>query len=175
MSQASKCSCGGNLKPATLRPVDLAPLFGLHGWFEGGVRGLRCSRCLKETLEGKAYEELLVEVARAVITHERILANDQARFLRKAWLGLTQEQLASRMGINKITVADWERAERPLSKEHDYELRGIALSRLLGQRHAGRGRLDDGIADDMERVLTAPRRLTSARRRGRYVIRKRTA
>jgi DNA-binding transcriptional regulator YiaG len=175
MSQALKCSCGGTLKAATLPRVDLSPLFGLRGWFEGGVHGLRCTRCAKETLGGTAYEELLVAVARAVITDDSILSGDQARFLRKAWLGLTQDQLALRMGINKITVADWERGERPLSKEHDYELRGIALSRLLSQRHAGRKHLDDGIAEDMERVLTGPRRLASPRRRGRYVIRKRAA
>ncbi|MBI5511752.1 MAG: helix-turn-helix domain-containing protein [Deltaproteobacteria bacterium] len=118
---------------------------------------------------------LLVEVVRAVMMHDHILSNDKARFLRKAWLGLTQDELAGRMGINKITVADWERGERPLSKEHDYELRGIALAHMLQRRGKGRVRVDAGLASELAQVLTAPRRLTSPRRRGPYVIRQRAA
>ena len=175
MTESLKCSCGGSLKSGILTRIDLAPIFGLHGWFEGHVRGVRCAECGVETLTGATYEQIRTEVARAVLTDVHILSGEQARFVRKAWLGLTQEQLALRMGINKITVADWERGERPLSKEHDYELRGIALSLLLGKRSTGRKGVAAAVVKEIESVLMAPRLRGPQRTHRRYVIRARAA
>ena len=40
MNRAQACSCGGHLKKALVERVDIAPLFGLRGVFEGPISGL---------------------------------------------------------------------------------------------------------------------------------------
>ena len=167
--RAGKCSCGGQLRDVTVERVELAPLFGLRGTLEGRVPGLRCDQCGAETFEGRTLDQMLLVVARAVLTQPRILSTEEARFVRKAVLGLTQARLAERMGINTITVADWERGERPMSKEHDYELRGIALGSLL-QRAASAGRQAQALARDADHILSAPRLLAPPKKSKRYVI-----
>ena len=112
---------------------------------------------------------MLLVVARAVLTQPRILSAEEARFLRKAVLGLTQARLAERMGINAITVADWERGERPMSKEHDYELRGIALASLL-KRATRAAAQRKALARETDHILSAPRLLAPLKRPKRYVI-----
>jgi len=170
MTRAATCSCGGRLKRATLDEVDLAPLFGLRGVLTGPIPGLRCDTCGEATFEGAMLERMLIAVARSVLSQPRILTAEEARFLRKAVLGLTQERLAKRMAIHAITVADWERGERPLSKEHDYELRGVALSSLMEWTRSGGGRKLDALGEDVARILTAPRTLAPPRRPKRYVV-----
>jgi len=149
--------------------VELAPLFGLRGILQGQVPGLRCDRCRTETFEARTLDQMLLVVARAVLTQPRILSAEEARFLRKAVLGLTQARLAERMGINTITVADWERGERPMSKEHDYELRGIALASLL-KRLASAGAQHRALVQDADGILSAPRLQAPLKRPKRYVI-----
>lgn len=170
MIRAPKCSCGGRLREVMVNKVELAPLFGLRGVLEGPVGGLRCELCREETFEGRTLDRMLTVVARSVLTQPRILTAEEARFLRKAVLGLTQERLARRMGINPVTVADWERGERPLSKEHDYELRGIALSSVLGRLPATAARQVAALSQAVATILTAPRLLAPPKRTKRYVI-----
>lgn len=170
MARALTCSCGGRLRTTTIREVELAPLFGLRGIFKGSVPGLRCDTCKAETFEAHTIDQMLVALALAVLSQARILTGEEARFLRKAVLGLTQETLAKRMGINSITIADWERAERPLSKEHDYELRGIAISNLLERPPAIRWG-PEVLAQDISRILTSPRLTAPPKRAKRYVVR----
>lgn len=169
MMRAGKCSCGGRLRATTIARVELAPLFGLRGVLEGRVPGVRCDQCEAETFEGRALDQMLLVVARAVLTQPRILSAEEARFLRKAVLGLTQSRLADRMGINAITVADWERGERPMSKEHDYEIRGIALASLL-KRLTSVGAQHAALARDADDILSAPRLAAPPKRPKRYVI-----
>ena len=163
MIRAGRCSCGGRLRRAVIERVELAPLFGLRGIAEGRVPGLRCDRCGAETFEASTLDRMLLVVARAVLIQPRILSAEEARFLRKAVLGLTQARLAERMGINAITIADWERGERPMSKEHDYELRGMALTSLLN-RVPGAGAEREALARDADHILSAPRRLAPLKR-----------
>jgi DNA-binding transcriptional regulator YiaG len=167
--RAGRCSCGGQLREVTVATVELAPLFGLRGTLEGRVPALRCGTCGAETFEGRMLDRMLLTVARVVLTQPRILSTEEARFLRKSVLGLTQARLAERMGINAITVADWERGERAMSKEHDYELRGIALGNLLG-RPADAGQPAQALARDADQILGAPRLQAPLKRPRRYVI-----
>lgn len=170
MIRAPRCSCGGTLHAAKVDSVEIAPLFGLRGTIVGPVPGLRCDSCKAETFEASTIEMMLMVVAREVLVQAQILTPDEARFLRKAVLGITQDVLGKRMGINKITVADWERGERPLSKEHDYELRGISLASLLNRAPRATGRAAAALARQVARILSAPRLLGPSKRTKRYVI-----
>jgi DNA-binding transcriptional regulator YiaG len=149
--------------------LALAPIFGLRGALEGRVPALRCDTCGAETFEGKLLSQLLLAVARVVLTQPRILSTEEARFLRKSVLGLTQGRLAERMGINVITVADWERGERAMSKEHDYELRGIALGSLR-KRAGSAGRQAQALAKEADQIHSAPRLQAKLKRAKRYLI-----
>src|SRR5688500_19014431 len=102
MARQQACSCGGKLKPATLKTIDIEPLFGLLGVLQGPVSGLRCDTCGTETFSGSVFESMLAAVARAVLGQARILTGQEARFLRKSVLELTQARLAEQMGINPI-------------------------------------------------------------------------
>jgi DNA-binding transcriptional regulator YiaG len=170
MTRALTCSCGGLLRLARLSKVELGPLFGIKGRLNGPIPGLRCDRCGSETFEAPTFERLLFSMTRQVLSEPHLLSADESRFLRTAVLGLTQEKLAKRMGINKITVADWERAERPLSKEHDYELRGIAVSNLLGRLQAKDKARLRSLAKDIQNILIAPRLSAGPKRAKRYTI-----
>jgi transcriptional regulator with XRE-family HTH domain len=108
-----------------------------------------------------------IAVTRAVLSQPQILSPDDARFLRKGVLGLTQDRLAKRMGIHTVTVADWERGERVLSKEHDYELRGIALAHLLESLS---GSLQNVLTRTAAQMLTAPRTEGPPKKQKPYVI-----
>ena len=170
MIRAQACSCGGRLRAAKADRVDLLPLFGLRGAVEGPVPVLRCDRCGAETYEPIAIDRMLIAVAREVLGQPRILGTEEARFVRKAILGLTQERLARRMGINSITIADWERGERAMSKEHDYELRGIALSSLLARTAVPLRAQVDRLAKESVRILTGPRQVGPLKRVRSYSI-----
>ncbi len=167
MTRLPECSCGGRLRKANLDKVELAPFFGLRGVLEGPIPGLRCGSCKLETLSGRSIDRMLIAVALSVMSQRRILTTEEARFLRKAVLGMTQTALAKHMGINPTTVADWERGERTLSKEHDYELRGVALSSLVARFSAQ----FEGLVRDLPRILKAPRTLAPPKRTKRYVVR----
>lgn len=168
MVLSQMCSCGGKVKAATLKSIDLAPIFGLLGILEGPVPGLRCDACHAETFDGSVFSRMLVAVARSVLGQTRILTAQEARFLRKAVIELTQVRLAEQMGINPTTVADWERNERPISKEHDYELRGIAFATLLTRAGASLLAPMDVL---MHELFARPRTLAAPRRAHRYVVR----
>lgn len=167
MKRRLNCSCGGRLVSATLDGVPLEPLFGLKGTVVGPLPGFRCDRCEETTFDGVVFQGLLFVVARFVLSQGRILRGEEARFLRKAVLASTQEQLAERMGIHKITIVDWERGERPLSKEHDYELRGISLATLLKRAPAAQRR---GLLAVAESILAAPRTAPPPKRNVRHAI-----
>jgi DNA-binding transcriptional regulator YiaG len=147
--------------------VDIEPLFGLAGTVQGRIPGLRCASCGAETVESATFERLRTAVARVVLSQPQILSAAEARFVRKAALGLTQDQLAKRMGIHAVTVADWERGERLLSKEHDYELRGIALARLLELLSDS---LRPALTQEASKILTGSRSAGPRRKRKTYVI-----
>lgn len=58
----------------------------------------------------------------------------QAVFLRKQ-MGKTQQELATLLEINRVTIANWERS-KPISQEHDLVLRVFFLKHLSQQNSA---------------------------------------
>ncbi|MBN1959452.1 MAG: helix-turn-helix domain-containing protein [Deltaproteobacteria bacterium] len=169
MTKPLNCSCGGKLKPNTIKDIDLTPLFGIRGTFKEAVLGLRCDTCKAETFTAQTIEQMLVALTLVVLSQPRILTAKEARYLRKAVLSLTQAALAKRMGINVITIADWERGERPLSKEHDYELRGITLANLL-ERPSTLNFYFDAVKQNIAHILMSPRVTAPPKRVKNYVV-----
>ena len=122
-----QCDCGGTVKPAKLTAFDLTEDLGIKVTARD-VRGLRCSKCGWETLPGTTMNAAMHAVAAMILEVEERLPGDFARYLRKV-LGLTQRELARRMGIARKTVNQWETAG-PISPQHDLILRTLAYARL---------------------------------------------
>ena len=124
-------SCGKKTKRETFATgYDLKEWAGLPAKARR-MRVLRCSTCGAETVAGKDLEAALDALVVAVVHLRKRLTGPEARFLRGR-LKLTQKELASRMGINSITISDWERGDRHISSEHDFMLRVFSATRLPG-------------------------------------------
>jgi DNA-binding transcriptional regulator YiaG len=95
-----------------------------------GAPGYRCSTCHAETVDGTVINGVLHALALEVAKMPRRLPADHARFLRKH-LRLSQQALANRMCVDRVTVADWERGASPISPHHDFILRGIAMAEFM--------------------------------------------
>ncbi len=121
--------CEGKLMPAIFRAYDLEPLVGLPIVMPR-LEGLQCSVTKEhKSLDGQVLESIRFALAHAAIELEARLHADLARYLRR-YMGLTQQELADRMGITRVTVARWEGGEEPISPQNDYVLRGIARTTL---------------------------------------------
>ena len=109
---------------------DASVELGTPAEVNGDWVGLRCDKCGHQALPGRLLEVLSEEAVLAMLTVDRCLSGNEAKFLRKAALGVGQEELARRLGITRVTVARWE-GRRSLSAEHDFELRSLVMGQLL--------------------------------------------
>lgn len=122
-----KCDCGGTLKPARLTSFDLTEYLGIKVT-AGEARGLRCNRCGWETLSGETIELAQHTVAAMILNLDERLRGELTHYLRK-YLGLTQQELATRMGVTRKTVNQWE-SDGPISPQHDLILRTLVYAQL---------------------------------------------
>jgi transcriptional regulator with XRE-family HTH domain len=73
-----------------------------------------------------------------------LLSGALARYLRR-FLGLTQAELATKLNVNRVTVAKWESGEADISPHHDMALRALVVAAMSGH-------------PDQERFVPAARR-----------------
>lgn len=123
------CECGGELRPAKLDGYDFSDYVGLNVTVSG-VDGFKCTKCGGETVDGSLVNLVMNYTIMQVAKSPRRLNGEEARYLRRT-LHVTQEELADKMGIDRVTVADWERGAAPISPQHDYILRGFALGWMV--------------------------------------------
>ena len=124
-----KCECGGTMKPVVLENFDFTEMAGIPSSLVG-VPGLRCSTCQRETIQGEVINFALRELALALGRMPQLLPANGARYLRR-YMRLSQQELAERMGVNRVTVAKWEGGPDPISAQHDYMLRGLLVSHAM--------------------------------------------
>ncbi len=126
------CSCGGTLRPHRLGGIeyDASAELGIPTLITGSWMVLKCDRCGEIALPGAMLEALSAEAVLLLLGLDRRVSGTEAKFLRKAALGVGQEELGNRLGVSRPTVARWE-AEASLSPEHDLQLRNYVLLHLL--------------------------------------------
>ncbi len=124
-----KSKCGQKMKEVMLDEYDFSDLAGLPVVVRG-IRMLRCPKCGEELMLGTEADRAMERIALAVVAREERLGPKETRFLR-GHLGLTQGELADKMGLHKITVAGWE-SKKPISPQHDLMLRAMAIAKLTG-------------------------------------------
>lgn len=122
---AIRCECGGEFRATKLATFDFTSIAGLPSELRN-VRGLKCSNCEETTLEGRVINAALNILTLKLVRQSARLSQDHSRFLRKR-LGLSQQALADRMGIDRVTVARWE-SSGEISLQHDLILRALALA-----------------------------------------------
>ena len=145
MTMDIKCDCGGSLKPAKLPSFDLTEDLGVKATaYE--VRGLRCNHCGWATLPGRTLDLAMHAVAATMLGFEERLPHEFARYLRK-YLGLTQRELAVRMGVTRKTVNQWETGG-DISPQNDLILRTLIYAQLSDVARPG--------ASAIDHVRTAP-------------------
>jgi DNA-binding transcriptional regulator YiaG len=127
-----KCECGGTLKPVKLDSFDFSTIAGLPCTLQA-VPGLRCSSCKRETLDGEVINQALRLIVHDIVRMPQLLPGSHARFLRRN-LRLSQQELADRMGINRVTVAKWESGAEPISAQHDLMLRSLVVSSVMREQ-----------------------------------------
>jgi DNA-binding XRE family transcriptional regulator len=123
-----RCECGGDLQATKLASYDFTAIAGLPSELRN-VRGLRCPACGATVLEGRLINTALNILTCKLVRQPARLTQDHARFVRR-WLGLSQQALADKMGIDRVTVARWE-SSGEISLQNDLVLRGMALANFV--------------------------------------------
>src|SRR5450432_1860385 len=101
------CDCdGGSLRPVKLARYDFSDYVGFEVILSD-MDGLRCDKCGAETLPGGMVNLVLNFIVVELAKQPKRLSGPEAKYLRHN-LDVTQEELASRMGIVRETVAKWE-------------------------------------------------------------------
>lgn len=88
---------------------------GTHRYLESGLKNVilvgvpiyRCAACRETEVEIPAMEELHLLLAFLIILQPTRLTADEIRFLR-SHLGYSQDDLATKLGVSRVSVARWE-------------------------------------------------------------------
>lgn len=75
-------------------------------------------------------------IGRHLVQHRKVLTPSEIRFLRNT-MGLTQADLAGRIGVTSQSVARWEKGSHEMPGGADKALRGIFLAFTLGDSELG--------------------------------------
>lgn len=132
------CSCGGVLAGYKHQgEYDVSAELGLPALATGTMILLRCDRCGEMSMTGSMLDALVDSAALAVLGASRCLSGAEAKFLRKAALGLGQEELAKMLSLTRVTITRWE-AEQSLSPSQDFDFRALVLGQLFKAARLGK-------------------------------------
>lgn len=155
-----KCDdCGRPMRSARIAKYDFTSSAGLGARvLLKNVPGLRCANG-HETLTGEVVNRALFQLGVVLLELPTRLPAGAARYLRRVF-GLTQEQLATRMGVVRETVAQWETGRQPISAQNDMILRTLAVKSLLARGLLKPSSVPDlipeHVASDPPKPLRAP-------------------
>jgi len=89
-----------------------------------------CTKCDARMPMLPNPEEFTRTLVKQLVEEEHRLNGDAITFIRKR-MGLTSEQLATVLGVQRTELSRWENDKRPISFEADFKLRMEATKRLL--------------------------------------------
>jgi len=111
---------------------------GVHRYDESGLKNVhlmdipmyKCTSCGETEIEIPGMEELHLLLGLIVVYQSKGLAPEEVRYLRKH-MAYSQEELASKLGITRATVARWEAqdTDKPIKLNHDLHLRRFYLEK----------------------------------------------
>lgn len=128
---------------------------GVHKYDECGLKNIhlldipmyKCTSCGETEVEIPAMEELHLLLGLIVVYQAKELSSDDVRYLRKH-MTYSQEELASKLGVARASVARWEASgsNKPIKLTHDLHLRRFYLEK--------KGREFDSFTN-VHRILSA--------------------
>jgi DNA-binding transcriptional regulator YiaG len=127
---------------------DASAIVGFGEVFVHSAPALVCDRCGHVMFEGWVVEAATRELARLIVRQSEDLRPDEIRFLREV-VGMTQAELAERLGVSRATVNRWETSDDSVGPVPSLALRTLAAWSL-----------DDA---DLAREIGAPRRARAER------------
>jgi transcriptional regulator with XRE-family HTH domain len=68
-------------------------------------------------------------IAHAIITHSHGMSGRELRFLRTE-MGCTQDELAEKMNVSRLTIGRWERGETTMNRSEEFMFRWMAAGKL---------------------------------------------
>lgn len=124
-----KCyACNG--EKFETRQVELMTQVGPHRVVNRAHRRPVCLSCGEFTVTTAALEKVELQAALVAFTEAPVVTGEMVRFARKA-LGLTQTELAERIGTTKESVSRWEREERPMEPWVPLTVLALVRERLM--------------------------------------------
>jgi DNA-binding transcriptional regulator YiaG len=115
-----------------LRSYEAGPVLGLRSVKVRNVPALVCRRCKNFVLDGGLLDSLHERLLVDILCNGRVLAGDEARFIRKA-PGLSQASLALRLGVHRVTIARWESGDVPIDGPTSVAIRALAVLIRVGK------------------------------------------
>src|SRR4051812_34733143 len=112
--RCSECDTG-HLTPRELEDHDIGPLVGLEHVILTRAPGLVCDHCGATTVPGEVLEEVMAYLAAMIVEQGEELQPREVKYLRET-LGLTQEELAERLGLKRLTILRWENGDEPIGR-----------------------------------------------------------
>jgi transcriptional regulator with XRE-family HTH domain len=111
---------------------------GSYPYIESGLKNVtlmnipiyKCPDCKNSAVEIPKMNELHLLIGGLLVLQPTPLYGDQACYLRKS-LGYSQEELAEKIGVTRVTVARWEIETKPMKRDHDKHLRGFYVGKKL--------------------------------------------
>lgn len=118
------------LQPGQTKDHNIGPLFGFDRVLLSQAPALICDNCGHVALEGEVIESARRKLGELIVRSREPLTPAEARFLRET-IGMTQAQLADRLGIGRVTVTRWETGE-DVGAVQSFALRTLAAFALDG-------------------------------------------
>jgi YgiT-type zinc finger domain-containing protein len=118
----------GEMLPGFVDDHDVSTFFGLDARLVHAP-ALVCNHCDEVTLEGPVIEGAERALGRLVVRATGPLRPKEARFLR-GLMGLSQADLAERLGVHRVSVARWETETAPVGVLESFAIRTMAAWHL---------------------------------------------
>ncbi len=103
---------------------------GLNNVILKGITVHQCQKCGEQFPVIPRIIKLHGRIARALLAKPSVLTGEEFRFLRKE-MRLKASELASIMGVHKVTVSRWETNAEPIGPSADRLLRYIYATRHM--------------------------------------------
>lgn len=124
-----KCHACGSTRFKT-KPIELEIRLGKHAVVSRGHHRPVCLACGEYTVPAPMLELLELRAAVMAFTEAPRVSGEMLLFGRKA-LGLTQVDLAQRIGSTKESISRWEREERPMEPWVPLTVLALLRERLM--------------------------------------------